>query len=276
MGRHVDGGSAASTWRAWIVAAAVAAINSGCAGDLGPSLAEPAIGPPALATGNAPPKQRFNPFVEPGAEATGGREVMANPTVADVMQPGRLPEIAVGRADAPVTIIKYMSLTCPYCRRFQAEVFPVLKREYIDTGKVRFILREFPIGHQSGHATIALRCAGGGDPKRYLALYEKFMGQQASWVSQEVRLDPIFKVAAQVGMSRAEFDACFKDQATIEGLKAVKERGRYLGIIGTPNFFINGRLVKKVLTMGELREMIDPLAGGRGAPTAAAAAAVGK
>ena len=75
------------------------------------------------------------------------------------MQPGELPEMALGRADAPVTIVQYASMTCPYCRQFQRETFPVLKREYIDTGKVRYILREFPIGHQSGLATIALRCA---------------------------------------------------------------------------------------------------------------------
>ena len=75
------------------------------------------------------------------------------------MQPGELPEMALGRTDAPVTIVQYASMTCPYCRQFQRETFPVLKREYIDTGKVRYVLREFPIGKQSGLATIALRCA---------------------------------------------------------------------------------------------------------------------
>ena len=76
------------------------------------------------------------------------------------MKPGELPEMALGAPDAPVTIIQYASMTCPYCRKFQMEAFPVLKREYIDTGKVRYILRaEFPIGKQSGLATVALRCA---------------------------------------------------------------------------------------------------------------------
>jgi protein-disulfide isomerase len=176
------------------------------------------------------------------------------------MQTGTLPEFSIGRADAPVVMIKYMSLTCPYCRRFQAETFPVLKREYIDTGKVRFIIREFPIGKTSGMATIALRCA---PMDKYLTLYEKFLSQQAQWVSQEVRLDPIYKVAAQVGMSRQQFDSCRQNQAMIDGLKWVKERGRELGIIGTPNFFIDGRLVKQVIGMREIREMVDPLLAGR-------------
>lgn len=243
------------------------ALLGGCSSDIGTMSVDPVVvakdggaqSVPATVLASAPPRVAFDPFAEPGAPPA-GREVIANPTLADVMHPGPLPEIAMGRADAPVTIIKYMSLTCPYCRRFQAQTFPVLKRDYIDKGHVRFILREFPIGFQSGHATIALRCAG---PERYFALYDKFLAQQPAWVSQEVRLDPIFKVAAQVGMARSQFDACFKDQAMIDGLRATKERGRLLGIIGTPNFFINGKLVKKVIDIDDIRAIVDPVIAGR-------------
>ena len=196
-----------------------------------------------------------SPFSVPG-EIAPERQVIAKPTHAEIMQVGTLPEMAFGRPDAPVTIIKYASLTCPYCRRFHMEVFPKLKKEYIDTGKVRFIIREFPIGKTSGVAVIALRCAG---PKKYLELYGKFLEQQPNWVSQEVRLDPIFKVASQVGMTRQQFDACHENQAMIDGLKWVKDRGRTLGVIGTPNFFVGDTLVKKVLTIEEIRAMVDPL-----------------
>lgn len=174
------------------------------------------------------------------------------------MKVGALPEMSLGREDAPVTIIKYASLTCPYCRKFQKEVFPQLKREYIDRGKVRFIIREFPIGRSSGNATIALRCAR---PEKYFDLYSKFLEQQGLWVSQDVRLDAIHKVAAQVGLTRAEFDGCLKNQAMIDGLEWIKDRGRTLGVIGTPNFFIQNKLVKKVLTYADLKAMIDPLLG---------------
>ncbi|MBX9590648.1 MAG: DsbA family protein [Hyphomonadaceae bacterium] len=235
---------------------------AGCTGE-GPTLPE-AAGPGATlaATQDAP---AFDPFSEQPASQVGRREVIASPSIEEIMQPGGLPEMALGRKDAPVTIVMYASLTCPYCRKFQVETFPVFKREYIDTGKVRFILRaEFPIGKQSGLATVALRCA---PPDKYFVLYEKFMLQQASWVSQEVRPDPIFKVAAQVGMTRAQFDRCRENRGMISALNGIKERGRTLGIIGTPNFFIQGRLVKSVIGIKEIREMVDPILAGRVAAT---------
>lgn len=199
------------------------------------------------------------PFAAPTDGAPGGRQVIENPTMADVLLTGPLPEMSWGRTDAPVTIIQYASLTCPHCRHFYQETYPAFKKAYIDTGKVRFIMREFPIGKTSGNATIALRCA---KPEKYLDLYGKFMTQQASWVSQEVRLDPIFAVASQVGMKRPEFDACLQNQGMIEGLKWIKERGRKLGIIGTPNFFIQNKLIKKELSMEEIRAAVDPLLSG--------------
>jgi protein-disulfide isomerase len=235
---------------------------SACSGDaiLAPSESSGAA-PPLALIGATPDKPQFNPFADATARAPGGREVIVNPTITDIMQPvNDIPELSVGRDDAPVTIIKFASLTCPFCKQFQAETFPVLKREYIDTGKVRFIIRDFPIGMQSGAATIAMRCA---PPAKQLALYEKFLSQQAIWVSQEVRRDPIFKIASQVGMTRAEFDACYENRGMIAALNSMKERGRTLGIIGTPNFFVQGKLVKGTLDMNKIRELVDPILAGR-------------
>ena len=207
----------------------------------------------------------FNPFGEgEGSGVARQRQIIEKPSISEVMQPGPLPEMALGRADAPVTIIKYASLTCPYCRKFQVETFPVLKREYIDTGKVRFIIREFPIGFQSGAATIALRCA---PAKQYFRLYDKFMRQQSKWVSQAVRREPIYQVASQVGLSRRKFDACFADKTLSANLNQIKERGRTLGVIGTPNYFVNGRLIKRRLTMRDIHKLVSE---GLAKPVAAA------
>jgi protein-disulfide isomerase len=256
--------------RSLLTLAASALMLGACAGDgLGPAPLsaggdQARTGEATIETSATAKASAFDPFRE-HVSIGGPREVIQNPSVAEIMKVGSLPEMAMGRPDAPVVIIKYMSLTCPYCRKFQLEDFPQLKRRYIDTGKVRFILREFPIGFQSGAATIALRCA---PADKYFTLYEKFLSQQSQWVSQEVRTDPIFRIASQVGMTREQFDACRQNRGMIDGLQWVKERGRTLGIIGTPNFFIDGKLVKKVVSFQEIEAMIDPVLAGR--PTAAA------
>ena len=235
---------------------------AGCTGEA-PTLGTQVAGDPALAAtpeGATPDAPGFNPFSDRPATAGAPREVMQNPSIAEIMKPGDLPEMALGRKDAPVTIIQYASMTCPYCRQFQIDVFPALKAEYIDTGKVRYVLREFPIGKQSGLATVALRCA---PPDKYFALYDKLMRQQSAWVSQDVRPDPILKVAAQVGMTRAQFDSCRENRSMITALNGIKERGRTLGIIGTPNFFVAGKLVKSVLGLKDLRALVDAALAGR-------------
>ncbi|HML27517.1 MAG TPA: DsbA family protein [Hyphomicrobium sp.] len=207
------------------------------------------------------------PFGDPTATASTGRQVIENPTVADIMAPSPLPEMSWGRPDAPVTIVQYASLTCPHCRNFHLTVYPELKRRFIDTGRVRYILREFPIGKSSGNATIVLRCAS---PDKYLELYGKFLEQQPTWVSLEVRLDAIYSVAKQVGMTRPQFDACLQNQDMIAKLKWVKDRGRKLGVIGTPNFFIGTKLIKKELTIAEIADYVEQATRPQNTPTASA------
>ena len=251
-----------------------AMLLAGCAGD-GPALPAASTAVPSqagltmspeevAASGSAMPA---NPFTDITSQPAGGREVIANPTLAEILEPSPLPEMSFGRAGAPVTIVPYASLTCPYCKRFHAEVYPLLKRDYIDTGKVRYILRDFPIGRTSGQASVALRCV---DPGKFLDLYGRFLAEQPAWVSQDVHIETVAAVAAKSGLTATAFEACRQNTALIEGLKAEKDRGRKLGIIGTPNFFIQEKRVKKALDMADLRAIIDPLLAER---TAAATSA---
>ena len=175
------------------------------------------------------------------------------PVMAELMKPSPLGEKSLGSPTAPGVIIEYASLTCPFSYKFHLDTYPRLKKELIDTGKVRFILREFPIGRAAGTAAIITRCA---PDKDYFVLYDKYLVQRTKWVSQEVRLDAIYKIAAQTGMTRQAFDACLANKEVEEGLKAIKQRGREFGVSGTPTFFINGKKFRGVLTLDQIKSML--------------------
>ena len=195
-----------------------------------------------------------------GLSACGGAAGPADtaiPLKEQMLEPGPLGEREYGSRNAPVTIIEYASLTCPHCRNYHRNVFPKVKRQYIDTGKVRYIIREFPIGRSAGNAAIATRCV----PKnKYLGLTEAYLSRQGQWVSQDVRLDKIYAVAKSSGLSRAEFDKCLANQSIIDGIKEVKQRGRKYGVIGTPTLFINGQKAQGAVSFDQIKAMIDPQA----------------
>jgi protein-disulfide isomerase len=177
------------------------------------------------------------------------------PVPSELLKAGPLGDRTFGRAEAPVTIIEYASLTCRYCRQFHLATYPKIKRAYIDTGKVRYIIREFPIGRSAAAAAIINRCA---PAKSYMRYYDTFLLSQKQWGGQEVRQDAIFKVAAKAGMTRGTFDKCMSNQAIIDGLMWVKERGRKFGVAGTPTFFINGKKMRGALTFDQMKALIEP------------------
>jgi protein-disulfide isomerase len=119
---------------------------------------------------------------------------------------------------------------------------------------VRYIVREFPIGHTAGHAAIVNRCA---PEDKYFFLLNQFLTRQPEWVSQEVRPDAIYAVAKSSGMTRETFDKCLSNQTIIDGLTEVKQRGRQFNVIGTPTFFINGRKAQGEVTFDEIKAMIE-------------------
>lgn len=190
-----------------------------------------------------------------GPRTEAGDPKTAAATADDVLRPGPLGDRAMGSLNAPVTVIEYASLTCPHCANFQRNVFPRVKKEFIDTGKVRFIVREFPIGHSAGTAAIVNRCA---PEDKYFALFNAFLLRQPEWVSLEIRPDAIYAVAKSSGMARETFDKCLTNQSIIDALTEVKQRGRQFGVKGTPTFFINGQKAQGEVTFDQIKAMIEP------------------
>lgn len=164
-------------------------------------------------------------------------------------------EFQMGRPDAPVTIIEYASLTCPHCAQFEAEVLPKLKAEYIDTGKVRFVYRDFPLDRLALTASVVARCAG---RDRFFGFIEAFFGSMQTWARAQNPVEALGRIARLGGMSDAEFDACTKDQKITDAVLAQRLEGeKTYQIRATPTLFINGERFSGGLRFDELKRLID-------------------
>src|SRR5262244_2059194 len=140
--------------------------------------------------------------------------------MADLLVPGPLGDEIQGQADAPVTIVEYASMTCPHCSHFHESTYPELKKKYIDTGKVRFIFREFPLDALAAAAAMLARCAGND---KFFPLVEAFFAQQKDWVVQKP-LQPLMAISKQAGLSEAGFNECLKNQQVLDGIEAERKR----------------------------------------------------
>ncbi|WP_244540485.1 thioredoxin domain-containing protein [Hyphomicrobium sp. CS1BSMeth3] len=183
-------------------------------------------------------------------------------SVEALMKPGALPDIVVGKADAPVTIVEYASMTCGHCANFHNNVFPALKEKYIDTGKVRLVMREFPLDNLAAAAAMLARCAGGDAT---VAMISALFKTQDKWAF--VRGNPVpelFKIAQQAGFSQERFDTCLKDNATLDQMISARQRASdEFGVNATPTFFINGkRLRGRSDTIEAFDQALAPFLGG--------------
>jgi protein-disulfide isomerase len=184
-------------------------------------------------------------------EPPGGADV----PMAELMAPGPLGEHALGSANAPVTIIEYASMTCPHCAHFHETTYPEMKKKYIDTGKVRFIFREFPLDPLAAAGSMLARCAG---KDKYFALIETLFSQQKDWVVQKP-LEPMLGIAKQAGFTQQSFDECLANQQMLAGIEESRTRANTkLGVNSTPTFFINGKVFRGTLTLEELDKQLAP------------------
>src|SRR5215475_10297093 len=175
--------------------------------------------------------------------------------MADLLVPGPLGDEIQGQADAPVTIVEYASMTCPHCSHFHESTFPEMKKKYIDTGKVRFVFREFPLDPLALAASLLARCAG---KDKYFPLIDAFFAQQKDWVVQKP-LQPMFAIAKQAGFTQQSFDECLANQQMLTNLEEQRARAtQKFKVNSTPTFFINGKTVRGALTPEELDKQVAP------------------
>lgn len=169
-------------------------------------------------------------------------------------------EMVLGAEDAPVTVIEYASVTCPGCAAFHQSIFPEIKRDYIDTGKVRFVFREFPTPPQglSYVGSVLARCAAekGGEDAYFLVLNTLFQTQR-TWIGENAQAE-LKKIAAQAGMDEAAFDACLQRQDLVDLINDnVEEGSEKYGINATPSFVLNGEKLPAIRSTEDMRAHLD-------------------
>jgi protein-disulfide isomerase len=185
-------------------------------------------------------------------------EAMAQ-NAADVAKPGSLPDMALGPANAPVTITEYASMTCPHCAAFNESVFPKIKSEYIDTGKIRYVFREFPLDIKAAAGSMLSRCIAKDDAAKYFAVTDMLFKQQGDWVTKNTT-ETLTRIGKQAGLSQQAVEACLKDQALLDKIAAdQKFANEVLKVNSTPTFFINGQMIKGETSFDEFDKRIKSL-----------------
>ncbi|MGB0570559.1 MAG: DsbA family protein [Alphaproteobacteria bacterium] len=167
-----------------------------------------------------------------------------------------LQERSIGSSDAPVTLIEYFSLTCPFCARFHNDVYGDLKKKYVDTGKVRFVYKEFPHDGVDLRAGMMARCA---DPRRYAGLVQVLFKNQPNWARSNDPMAELAKIGRLAGIDDATFESCTSSEELSNGLLAERQKASAQGVRSTPTFAIDGQLYPGSLSIEEFSEIIDPL-----------------
>jgi protein-disulfide isomerase len=185
-------------------------------------------------------------------------EAMAQ-AASDVAKPVSLPDMALGPKDASVTITEYASMTCPHCAAFNETVFPKIKSEYIDTGKIRYVFREFPLDIKAAAGSMLSRCIAKDDAGKYFAVTDMLFRQQNDWVTKNTT-ETLTRIGKQAGLSQQAVEACLKDQALLDKIAAdQKYASEVLKVDSTPTFFLNGDKIKGETSFEEFDKRIKSL-----------------
>lgn len=173
-----------------------------------------------------------------------------------LMASGALPDMSLGEEDAPVTIVEYASLTCSHCANFHERTLPTIKERFIDTGKARLILREFPIDPRAEAGFMLARCSG----DNYFAMTDTLFRQQRNWAPVENARDALLQLARMAGFSQESFEACLTDQQLLDDVRSVRAYATSeLRVEATPTFFINGHKYAGALSVDEMSAIIESM-----------------
>ncbi|MFD1695248.1 DsbA family protein [Roseibium aestuarii] len=178
----------------------------------------------------------------------------ADVDLEELLKPGPLGDKVMGAEDAPVTIVEYASMTCSHCAHFHKTTWPELKTKYIDTGKVRFMLREFPLDQIAAAGFMLARCA---PEEKYYDIVDVMFHDQSSWAFTPDPYNSMLNFSKQIGFTKETFEACLQNQGLLDAINAVRDRGANFGVDATPTFFINGEKHSGALSIEEISKIID-------------------
>jgi protein-disulfide isomerase len=163
------------------------------------------------------------------------------PSVALAQERREVQEMVMGDPSAPVTLVEYAMFTCPHCAAFNRDVFPKIKAEFIDTGKVKLVFREVYFNKPALWAAMIARCA---PADRYFGIADVLFSTQADWVAiedSEAMMEKLYGIGRQAGLTNEEMTACMQDRGFAESLVAEYQKNIQAdGIDATPTFLING------------------------------------
>jgi len=168
-------------------------------------------------------------------------------------------DMILGDLNAPITIIEYSSLTCPHCAHFHVDILPDLRKGYIETGKARFVYRDFPLDRAALYAAALAHCAG---KDRFFAFLDILFRSQATWGRANDPLDALKRVGRIGGLKVADIDACFKDQKLLDGILQSRMVGaQTFEVNSTPTFFINGERLLGAQPYENFKTVFDRILG---------------
>lgn len=178
-------------------------------------------------------------------------------SIMRLMAPTALADMTLGQPDAPVTIVEYASMTCSHCGNFNKAVFDTLKTDYIDTGKVYFVFREYPLDDLAFAASIAARCA----PRdKFFPIIDALFRSQNDWAFVKNPGPALVAKLEPFGFTQDSFAACLKKTDIANGIGEIAQRAsEEFGVDSTPTFFVNGEAHVGEMDVAAMKAILDPL-----------------